>query len=763
MRYNLRLLAASYKKPSVIELYGKTDDGKSIVVLYDKFKPYFYVVEELEQVKKILSDNEDVLKIEQTKLYVNNELRNCTKVTIKEPWRVPEYRNKIGRRVLAADIPYAQRFIYDFDMGSCIEVDGEATKGNYTTELVVEAENIKSIEPFNPELKLLSFDLENSIKNGTIYTICAVVREKGEIKKYRLIGSEKEIIEKFVRLIENEDPDIITGYNIDGYDIPILLSRAKENGINEINIGRDLSGIKSVSGRFWRAHGRIIADAWWNAKIQLHPKKETLAHIAKILLGEEKKDVEPLKIDEEWLKDKDKVLEYCEKDAELALKILEKIKVIDKSMDLATVAKLPLDDVLNGRTSTLIDSILIREADKRKIGVEMTKHERERGKILGGYVKSISPGLYNWVCVLDFKSMYPSLIIAKNICFTTLSSSGTIISPTGTRFLHREKKIGLVPTILEKLMSERENTKKKIALALNEGNKEKAECYDRLQEAIKILMNSFYGVFASSFYRFTNRDIGASITGFARENIKKIIADLENEGINVIYSDTDSLFLQSPEQSLGGAIEFGKEISKRFSKSGVFLEFEKVLNPFFSHGKKKRYVGKVVWPKSDTVVRGYEIRRSDAFDYQSYALEKVFSEILNNRIESAIEVAKELVASVRRGEVDIEKLVISRTSKEESFYTDADKQAQVQTAKKMKAMGYEFIPGMKVSWIVTNGRVIPQKVEPYIDGVKFTSTPDWDYYAKRVALSLSRITEVFDWNEKTLLTGIKEKKLEDFG
>ena len=123
-------------------------------------------------------------------------------------------------------------------------------------------------------------------------------------------------------------------------------------------------------------------------------------------------------------------------------------------------------------------------------------------------------------------------------------------------------------------------------------------------------MNTFYGVFASSFYRFTDKNIGSSITAFARQTVKGIISEVESEGVDVIYSDTDSVFMQSPEHNLDGAVAFGNRMAERFSKDGGTLEFEKILEPLFTHGKKKRYVGKIIYPKveKELLVRGYEVR-----------------------------------------------------------------------------------------------------------------------------------------------------------
>jgi DNA polymerase I len=183
--------------------------------------------------------------------------------------------------------------------------------------------------------------------------------------------------------------------------------------------------------RSWRAKGRIIVDAWWQAKRTFRPKKETLEAVSNLLLGEGKDDIDTSIIEEEWANRREEVIRYCIRDAELALRILDRTQAVKKSTALAYVASLPLMDILNGTTSNLIDSILIREADGRDIGIPLTRHEAKTSKIEGAYVHSIEPGLYHWVIVLDFRSMYPSLMIQNNICFTTLTDNedGTISSP----------------------------------------------------------------------------------------------------------------------------------------------------------------------------------------------------------------------------------------------------------------------------------------------------------------------------------------------
>jgi DNA polymerase I len=290
---------------------------------------------------------------------------------------------------------------------------------------------------------------------------------------------------------------------------------------------------------------------------------------------------------------------------------------------------------------------------------------------------------------------------------------------------------------------------------------EEKDYYNGLQEAIKILMNSFYGVLASSFYRFTDPKIGASITAFSREATKDLIRKLEGEGLKVIYSDTDSVFFLSPHKDLDKTVKLGKDTADRFSKEGMVLEFEKVMEPFFSHGKKKRYVGKMIWPSEELIIRGYEMRRTDSFDIQSETLQEVFERILADDMDGAVAHTRAVIDDLLAGKIDPSKLVISRSVREESQYKASERMINVRVARVLKEMGYEIMPGMKVSWIVTNGKASPNEFEPWIEGREFTAKPDYSYYAARIASTISRVTDAFGWDSRSLLTGSQQQTLTD--
>jgi DNA polymerase I len=778
----LFLLEGSYTAHGdgvVVELYGRTREGSPMVARYYGFRPYFVITEPTEENRASLKTEPEVVEVTETKAWVADPTvggrdRAAVRVTLHHPWVVPDLRNKYRRSgdetsVLACDIPFIHRFLYDKHLGLTLafeaEDETEEVRARYTVPEVVrvvtdETHDIRPTEDFRPSLRVLSFDIENAIRARTIFTICGVAEGGGrEPRTFRISdASERKILEKFVEVVLEDDPDVITGYNIGGYDFPLLVERATATGLGPLHLGRDRSAPDAAGDRLWKIKGRVVADAWWTARRDLRPKQETLQYVARTLLNDTKLDVDRRRIEEEWAKDPARVMEYCEHDARLALRILQRLRGIEKAGDMATVARLPLEEGLNGRTSLFIDAMLIPRADAQQVGVPMSHFGGRESQIEGGYVHAIRPGIYRWVVVLDFKSMYPSIIISRNLCFTTLSPDGTTIAPSGARFLSAEVRRGLIPAILAGLLADRDRFRQ---AGREAGSPELAEYYDGLQYAVKILMNSFYGVLASSFYRFTNKEIGSAITAFAREAITSIIKDLEADHHEVVYSDTDSVFVRSPVESLEGSREFGESVARRFTTAGVTFEFQSVYESFFSHGAKKRYVGRTVWPKPDLVVRGYETRRTDAFDYQSEALMEVFELVLKGDTDGAIRRSRELVQAVREEHVPPERLVITRSVRAEEQYNESTRDALpfLRVYKQLKEEGYDVIPGMRVSWIVTNSRKSPQEVVPWVEGRPFEGQPDREYYADRVAQTLARVTEVFDWDAAALLRGSHQQKL----
>ena len=707
----------------------------------------------------------------------------------------------------AADIVFTNRFIYDYDLETCIRVTGDVVdnKGEYTTDLLLMASKFEKCDIFTPKLKIMSFDIESSIKYNNIYCIClTVVNEEDGSRQDRRIFSdfgarepktsaeeekarnedEKRILREFVKEVRALDPDVITGYNINNFDMAVLYERAnklfgkggkadddkKRQSSDELCFGRDKLGMSRRENRTtgfvtWDVKGRLILDGWLSVKKELRPKREGLGYVSTMLFNDTKENIDSSHIDDEWRGRKDDVVHYCLKDADLALRILThpRIQAVSKLMDVAIPAKLPVKEVSGGQ-NRMIESLLIRMVDREKVAVPMSSGEVYDYE--GGFVYDTKSGLWEWVIGLDFSSMYPSQIIKHNICFTSFTKNkaeAAHTSPVGAMFLPVEKRHGIVPRMVEGLLTSRKQAKAAMKKAKEEGDLEKADYYNRLQNAIKIMANATYGYFGTKFCRWPyNRYIAPSITAWARDEIKTVVTSLESRGYTVIAGDTDSVFFTSKEhRDLEKCKLLGFTIQQEFSAGNMHLELEKVMIRFFAHAKK-RYFGKIIWPEESLLVRGYEPRRTDSFDLQSETMTKVFQLVLDGKPEDAVNYAKDTVHDTLKGKVALPLLVISKSVSDFDSYDNPDSLVHVNVAKKLQEMGYDFTPGMKTPFIITNGSVQPQKAEPVIEGIEFTARPDYRYYAERLAMALARITEPFGCDERALLQGNSQRSLEFF-
>ncbi len=867
---------------TIVELFGRLEDGRSACLLVQGLRPSFeiapigqwdvdgtlppYLQDRLERVEAL----EHVMQVEgPTMKWTQLGQRPVWTVHVEQPFHVPSIRNLLKTQawqIFSGDIPFVNRLFLDADLGMHVafegeivderQEDGEATLvslaaagavGRYAVDvtLTCSVDQLKATEPFQVPYKVFSFDLETSIEHETVLCAAACVEDlgTGERTTFSFRGTETEILEGLTDVVQSQDPDIITGYNIDNFDLPRLADRTQvlQRGRGtegtmalfgwgraprmdlELKRQRDALTPKRQSNRAWNLSGRVVMDAWWQARQALNPRRETLSFVATLLFPDDeekhKMDVDASNMDEEWATRPDEVMAYCVRDAELPLDILQAIQAVRRKEAVAAVAKVPFETAANGSTSQLIDSLVIRLADRQEVAVPLTgSAEAKEGQITGGYVHDVEAGLHPWIAVLDFKSMYPSIMIGHNICYTTridgsqaafTPSHPPHIAPTGASFRHQDDRKGLVPTLLEDLMAQRDEHKVALKSAHARDDEQSAGFHDAMQYAVKILMNSFYGVFASGFYRFTHRELGSSITAWARQNIKTIIAAVEREGHGVVYSDTDSIFVRCPinaeaptmvsdelraqaehdpeaqqtleahEAAIEEMVVFGQALAQQYSKDSAVLEFEKGLSVFFSHGAKKRYIGQVVWPAVEMLVRGYETQRTDSFPYLTSTMRDMFGFALADRGDELVEFAKQRVQALRDRTVPARDVVLAKSCKgrvvrtpvksvnDVDFtkdYTNPESMAQVRVAKQRIELGLGFTSGMKVSFLVTDARQRPMAVTPWLDNEEQAGSAEYDgqFYAERLATALGRITEAFGWDAKELMAGNRQTSLFSF-
>ena len=857
---------------TAIELWCRSKSGHSVLLLVHGLNPYLEISDpktnsdSISPALSLESVSEDWRVIGSplpigNKLYEGKEKPHW-RVFVKDTTIVRKLRSELsaqGWNVTSSDILLVHRLLMDCDLGPHISFAGEVLWANerapkeisriedadlaserikelggaglYPVDLIMSCNvsDLNRVEPFPTPFVTFSYDLETSVKHNTILCAAAVIDRSGERTIHEFTGSEREIMEGLTRLVRDEDPDFITGYNIDNFDLPRTQERSEENsnsfseqssmfGWGRVPLTNKEIGMKKPGrrlfpqrqqNRVWRISGRIPLDAWWQARQTLSPQRESLRYVSNLLWPEQddkqKLDVDASQMDIEWANRPEEVMEYCVRDTILPLDILERLKSIPRKEALASVSSTTVETASAGTTSQWIDSLVVRLADRNRVAIPMTNRTTgRREQIAGGYVHEVEPGVKNWVAVLDFKSMYPSIMISNNICSTTLirdstTDSSHFCSPiTNTRYLSKDERIGLVPLLLQDLMNSRDKYKKAYSQALENGDEDEAFLNDQLQYAVKILMNSFYGVFASSFYRFTHEKLGASITEWARYNITEIINNLENDGYDVVYSDTDSIFVCTMSEDNTPAkkpdsgsellawqsakeetIKLGEELANQFTKEGAELEFETALSAFFSHGAKKRYVGRVIWPREELLIRGYEVRRTDSFSILSSTMTEMFELILEGDEEGAIDLAKSVISEVQQGKIPASDLIVSRSCKGtwdkkygkwvfDKIYANPDSLPYVRAAKERISRGLQFTPGMKVGYIITNSSTSPMEVKAWlVDEIGGEPPkPDPQYYVNRLAKSLGRITSALNFDESKLKDYAKnpstQKSLFDF-
>lgn len=762
-----------------VQLYGRTKDGRSIVLTTTAFAPYFYV-ENLEKAERFLRGRAEVIKTEALELEDAGGAKRVLKVFAQIPPQVRVLRNELeemGVTCYAADILFGLRFMYDQGVGPFVRLTGEFADEE---EFHYRMSSIEPCKAFEPHLTVLSFDIEASPTDDHVHCICAKVRfpDGGEVERqlWSEEGDDAEIIRAFVDAVRETDPDIICGHYINGYDLPKLQERAELFGV-KLRLGRDHSVIKPRYSRegnilSWTCRGRTVVDTLdvvrkekyygSQGRFTQSPHEDLDTVVFELGWEGEPKSIDASLVDDEWKANHEKVLKYCLTDAEKAMFILDAFDSVDKAVMLSELAERPLDGMFVPALSWLWDPLLIKEADRAGWLVPCSGGEKKE-KIVGGYVADPTSGLHEYVCAFDVSSMYPSMVKAYNLCFSTFTSrtSGTIRAPNGARFLKPEEREGIVPRLLRNFGERRTLAKRKY--------KRTDDMYwERLERQVKVVMNSWYGLASSGFYRFSNNDIGEAITTFARETLKDLLEEFEREGVEVIMGDTDSLYVLAPVKRTQDAVAWGERLARKYSTDTMELGLERVFRRHFNHGRKKRYAGTVVWPEVYTYVRGYEMRRGDSFPYQREVLEHLLGRILAGEPDVGCKDARDAIRTLRDGRIETERLVIIKSCKAEREYKHPDRLPWVKAARKLKEYGYIWVPGHKIAYIVTDGSS-PQQVEPITGGERDKDIkPDLEYYTRRMLDMLCKdregpgIVETFGFDRESLIQEHRPSTLDEW-
>jgi DNA polymerase delta subunit 1 len=524
------------------------------------------------------------------------------------------------------------------------------------------------------------------------------------IKSY---DTEKEMLEAFQKYIQKNDVDILTGWNIFGFDLEYIFKRAYVAGCNPnfFNLGKlkdrpsDLM-IKKLSSsalgdnllKLLPMPGRFVFDLFHEVKKGYKLDSYSLNNVSTLYLGDQKIDM-PAKemfarfVEEDPVKLRE-VAEYCIKDTLLPHRLMKKLCTLLNLVEMAKATWVPA-------------SFLVERGQQIKVFSQLTKKARELGFMVptirygaipeepyeGATVLEAQKGAYYTpITALDFESLYPSIMMAHNLCYSSYvmdeKKYGAVPGITYETFKIADRTYkfaqdvpSLLPAILLELKQFRKQAKKDMAAATGFMK----EVYNGKQLAYKISMNSVYGFTGAGKGILPCVPIASTTTSKGRSMIEETKNYVEKHfpGSKVRYGDTDSVMV---EFDVGGrtgeeAIAYSWEIGERAAEecSALFkkpnnLELEKVYYPYFLYSKK-RYAAKL-WTKGkdekmhmDYIdVKGLQLVRRDNTPHVRRVCKELLDVVLNsNDKEPAIDLARERALELLTGDVTNTELLLSQT------------------------------------------------------------------------------------------------------
>ncbi len=569
---------------AVVRLFGReknSPEENSIIVLDKGFKPYIYVVpHDLNSCREQLEEL-DVQKVEKVKMKDLGLEKEFLKVTLNHPQDVPKLRDKIRdlsqvKDIREHDIPFYRRYLIDkglFPMGE-VEIEVKRVESpeingvtsDKDTSIVELAGQIRPVNSDFPELKILSLDIEvynpkgmPNAEDDPIIMISlssnqglrmVISTAESPLDFAETVKDEAAMLQKFVEIVEDENPDILIGYNSDNFDFPYIKERAAILNV-PLNLGTDGSSLKFMKRGFTNAalvKGRIHLDLYLIMRRYLQLDRYTLERVYLELFGQEKYDIPGDEIYQYWNdggERLEKLFRYSLDDAVAVTEIAE--KMIPLTLELTRIVGQPFFDVARMTTGQQVEWYLIRKANEQGEVVpnkpSASQYSNRRGKrASGGYVKDPVKGLHENIVYFDFRSLYPSIIISKNVSPDTLvdecSPEKCHISPEGGYMFLKEPP-GFVPSIIGNILTERVRLKTMMKESTDD---EEKKILNVQQEALKRLANSMYGVYGYSRFRWYRLECADAITAWGRDYIKKTMEKSEKFGFKPVYADTDGFY-----------------------------------------------------------------------------------------------------------------------------------------------------------------------------------------------------------------------------
>lgn len=757
----------AHARRSAIWLWGVTHDDKRVLVIDRSFRPFFYLMPKKDQdpkkVKEILERDKphpavDAVTIEKKKRLGDERL--VLKVFCKDPDALEKCARECVKKLIVEEsfeekIRYSTKYQTEFEIRPCQWYTVEATEsmidpGKYHVNEVWESTGhpVPVANERAPSLRLLAFSLLAVSPTGSPSPGRDPVRlvawqtnnsQDGSIDTRD--DSDAETIEKFSESSQEFDPDVVFSFGGNTFDWPYLIKRSEKSSA-KLTVGRDEGPARqSLYGHF-SLTGRANVDLLDFAGDLYDVKNKTVENVAKFLgVDAVTPTIDETEYYDQWNGNGRRALEKQTQGQASSVLSVGK-DALDYVLQLSKLSVLPPDQVLAAAVGFRVDSYMMIEA-RRLAELIPAREELNIIPYKGAIVLEPVVGLHDRVAVLDFSSMYPSLMVKYNISPDMLvkGAGDDIFKVPEVGHYFRQNPPGFYKIVLSQLIASRRAAKAEAA-RFPKGSPEHKILKAR-EKATKVITNATYGYAGWAGSRWYSREVAESAAALGRDTINRSIELAKGLGLKVLYGDTDSLFVEYHQDMVN---DFIKTIEKNL---GLEINLGQLYKRVLFTEAKKKYAGLLDDGELDVV--GMEAVRGDwsglARNVQNEVLRFVLEDGKPARARSYV---TNLVRDLKSAKVPKSALVIWKTltKRPDDYEVNAP---HVEVARKMGKEGWPVSVGDKVGFIITKktGKLY-QKAEPHFK-VSMENV-DYDYYVRnQIVPAATRVLEVFGITEENLL------------
>lgn len=743
-----------------VHYYGRSEDGPFKIVITNP-KPLFFV----EQDARIPDLPGMFVRELDLKSFNRKPVKGLYFDSFDRYYNARRELQAQGITTFESDVWPADRYLMERFIHTGVEITGDPEPDLAGREKLGVWINPKlAPADYTPVLKWLSMDIETG-QHKELYSIAlhGTYGDEKELKKVFIVDeentlesypdnsliipckNEKQVIINFIKETKRYDPDILIGWHVIGFDLDFLAKKCSNLGI-PLSIGRSSRPLKLAERRrgIYDADvdGRLVIDGPQTLRTAFFKFEDyTLETVSQEVLGKGK-DIRPeedkvAEINRRFKEDKEALARYNLEDSVLVTEIFKATGIIGQLKTRSLITGLPMSRV--GMSVAAFDFFMLPAIHRKGYVAPDVKDIYPGGHAAGGLVFTSFPKLYPHVVVLDFKSLYPTIM--RTFFIDPLSRLDSdidpVTTPVGIKFSRSRH---ILPAYLKELMEKR--------------SRAKLENNANLSQAVKILMNSFYGVMGTTGCRFYHPDLPTAITGTGQWILRTTADYLKSLSYEVIYGDTDSVFVLLKQEEHRDPGEAGKELAERVNnyiseklfndfnvESKLEIEFEKHYRKFFlpamrssTEGARKRYAGLL---DDDTIeFKGLEAVRSDWTE-----LAKEFQRELFHRFFHGLDIRNwisEFVKELKEGEKDNLLVYRKRLRRSQEQYTKTTP-PQIKAARlldpegkmKLREIRYIMTPEGPVPVRMKPKEIdyqhyIDKQLKPLADGILFTMNESFD-------------------------------------